>query len=85
MEYRMSPEIADDLRAQGMAAIACWLERDKQGWDAVVGSDEEAAVLLPICISELCTALERLTGPADLRHQVSSWLDEHRRRLREAA
>ena len=31
-----------------MAAIACWLECDNAGFGAAVGSDEEAAVLLPV-------------------------------------
>jgi hypothetical protein len=59
----MHPDLEDDLRAQAMAAIACWIHRDQPGFDALVGSDEEAAVLLPICIGELITALEHLVGP----------------------
>ena len=81
MDISMPAEIRDDLRAQAMAAIACWLERDKAGFDAVVGSDQEAAVILPVVIGELGTALEQLTSPMDLRREVSSWLEEHRARL----
>jgi hypothetical protein len=57
------------------------LERDKEGFNAVIGSDEEAAVLLPVVISELTTALEHLTSPRQLRQEMSSWLDEHCARL----
>jgi len=64
-----------------MAAIHAWLVRDKAGFDAVVSSDEEAAVLLPVVISELASALEHLTSPQQLRREVSAWLDEHRARL----
>jgi hypothetical protein len=60
-----------------MASIACWLERDLAGFNAVAGTDEEAACLLPVVLGELCRALERLVGPADLR-QVAGWLDAHR-------
>lgn len=77
----MDTQIADDLRAQAMAAVDCWLRRDKEGFDAVVGSDEEAAVLLPVVIMELATALEALTSPQQLRREVSAWLDEHRARM----
>jgi hypothetical protein len=72
----MAP-VANDLRAQAMAAINCWLQRDKAGFDAGAGTDEEAAVLLPDCIAELAGALERLTAPGELRRQVSGWLDAH--------
>lgn len=80
MKYAMPPEIRDDLRAQAVAAIHAWLGRDKAGFDAVVGSDEEAAVLLPVVIMELATALEHLTSPQQLRREVSAWLHEHRAR-----
>jgi hypothetical protein len=43
--------------------------------DAAAGSDEDAAVWLPVVIGELCSALERLTGPEDLRQQVLYWLE----------
>jgi hypothetical protein len=79
--FTMPPEIRDDLRAQAMAAIACWLERDKAGFDAVVGSDEEAAVQLPVVIGELASALEQLTSPHQLRRETVNWLNEHRARL----
>ena len=49
----MDVEIADDLRARAFAAIAKWIHRDQPGFDAVVGTDEEAAVLLPVVIGEL--------------------------------
>ena len=49
----MDTEIVADLRAQAFAAVAAWLRRDQEGFDGVVGSDEEAAVLLPIVIGEL--------------------------------
>ncbi len=68
--FPMPPEIAIDLRAQAMAAIHAWLLSGKSVFDAVVGSDEEAAVLLPAVIGELCSALERLTSSADLRQQA---------------
>jgi hypothetical protein len=77
-EYTMPPEIVRDERPRAMAAIACWLERDKAGFDAVVGTDEETACLLPVVIGELCGALERLVGLGDLRLQVGAWLDAHR-------
>ena len=84
-EYVMPPEVVADERARAMAAIDCWLKRDEQGFNAVVGSDADAATLLPIAIGELCTALEGLTSAQQLRREVSNWLSEHRRRLSEAA
>jgi hypothetical protein len=52
----------------------------------VAGTDQEAAILLPIAIGELCSALERLTSPSDRRAQVDAWLDAHREgRLGDAA
>lgn len=77
----MDVQIADDLRAEAMAAIACWLRRDQEGFDRVVGNDEEAAALLPICIGKLVTGLERLVGPDEVGRQVNSWLDARRTRL----
>jgi hypothetical protein len=77
----MDTEIVDDLRAQAFAAVAAWLRRDQEGFDGVVGSDEEAAVLLPIVIGELITALERLVGQHEVHKQVDGWLDERRTRL----
>jgi hypothetical protein len=38
-------------------------------------------VLLPICIGELVSALERLVGTAELERQVDAWLDDRRIRL----
>jgi hypothetical protein len=38
-------------------------------------------VLLPVVIGELITALERLVGPAEVRHQIDSWLDDWAARL----
>jgi hypothetical protein len=43
---------------------------------AVVGSDEEAAVLLPVAIGELITALERLVGREEVFPQIDEWLDD---------
>jgi hypothetical protein len=77
----MDTEIVDDLRGQAFAAIACWIHRDQEGFDAVVGSDEEAACLLPVAIDELITALERLVGRDEVHKQVDAWLDERRTRL----
>jgi hypothetical protein len=77
----MDTQIADDLRAQAFAAIACWIRRDQEGFDGVVGSDEEAAVLLPIVIGELISALERLVGPDEVERQVDAWLSERAARL----
>jgi hypothetical protein len=37
--------------------------------------------LLPVCISELITALERCVGPDEVHKQVDQWLDERRTRL----
>jgi hypothetical protein len=37
--------------------------------------------LLPVVIGELAGAIERLTGTADLLHQIDGWLDAHRRGL----
>ena len=77
----MDTEIIDDQRSRAMSAIAAWLRRDQEGFDAVVGTDEEAAVLLPVVIGELATAIERLVGPDELSKQVSDWLDERAARL----
>jgi hypothetical protein len=77
----MDTEIVDDLRSQAMAAIAAWIHRDQEGFDAVVGSDEEAACLLPVVIGELITALERLVGRDEVHKQVDAWLDVRRTRL----
>jgi hypothetical protein len=57
------------------------LHRDKDGFDAVAGTDAEAAVLLPVAIGELITALERCVGPHELHKQVDQWLDARRERL----
>jgi hypothetical protein len=51
------------------------------GFDAIVGSDQEAAVLLTICIGELVSALERLVGTAELERQIDAWWDDRRIRL----
>jgi hypothetical protein len=77
----MHPAITDNLRSQGFAAIAAWLRRDQEGFDSIVGSDEEAAVLLPVVIDELVSALERLVGPDELERQIDGWLDERAARL----
>ena len=53
----------------------------RRGFDSVVGSDEEAACLLPVAIDELITALERLVGRDEVHKQVDAWLDERRTRL----
>ena len=75
----MDVEIADDLRAQG---IRCNRLLDPpRGFDGVVGSDEEAAVLLPVVIGELVSALERLVGPDKVARQVDEWLDQRAARL----
>jgi hypothetical protein len=52
-----------------------------RGFDGVVGSDEEAAVLLPVVIGELVSALERLVGPDKVARQVDEWLDQRAARL----
>ena len=57
IDIPMPTEIVEDERARAIAAVACWLRRDKEGYDQVVGTDEEAACLLPVVISELITAL----------------------------
>ena len=77
----MHPVIIDDVRAQAMAAIAAWLRSDQEGFDRVVGSDEEAAALLPVVIGELVTGLERLVGPDEVSRRVNVWLDARRARL----
>jgi hypothetical protein len=77
----MHTETVDDLRAQAMSVIACWLRRDQEGFDIIVGSDQDAAVLLPVCIGELISALERLVGPDEVRRQIDEWLDIRRTRL----
>jgi hypothetical protein len=77
----MHPVIIEDQRARAMAVINCWLQRDKEAFDMAAGDDEEAAEILPVVIGELCTALERLTSPGDLRQQVAGWLDAHREGL----
>jgi hypothetical protein len=53
-------------------------EEFEEGFDGVVGSDEEAACLLPVVISELVTGLERLVGRAEVEAQINGWLDEGR-------
>jgi hypothetical protein len=64
-----------------IAAIACWIRRDQEGFDGVVGSYQEAVVLLPVVIGELISALERLVGPDEVARQVDEWLDIRRTRL----
>jgi hypothetical protein len=75
------PEITDDLRSRAFAAIAAGLRRDQEGFDVVFGSDEEAAVLLPVVIGELIGALERCVGRDEVRHQIDAWLDKRAARL----
>jgi hypothetical protein len=77
----MHPVIIEDRRARAMAVINAWLQRDQEGFDIAAGDDEEAAEILPVVIGELCTAIERLTSPGDLRQQVNAWLNEHAARL----
>jgi hypothetical protein len=63
-----------------VGGLPAWLVRDKSGFDAVVGSDEDAAVLLPVCTGELAGALEKLVGTEELERQIGAWLDERRDR-----
>jgi hypothetical protein len=72
----MHTETVDDLRSQAFAAISAWIRRDQEAFDCVVGTDEEAAVLLPVVIGELVSALERSVGPAEVRRQVDQFLDQ---------
>jgi hypothetical protein len=37
--------------------------------------------LLPVCIGEFVTGLERLVGPDEVRRQIDGWLDERAARL----
>ena len=67
----MPPEIVEDQRARAMAVINAWLQRNQEGFDIAAGDDEEATKILPVVIGELCTAIERLTIPGDLRQQVT--------------
>ena len=47
----------------------------RRGFDSVVGSDEEAACLLPVVISELVTGLERSVGRAEVEPQITvGWM-----------
>jgi len=62
-------------------AVAAFIHRDQQGFDAVVGTDAEASMLLPVVISQLVSALERLAGPVEVHAQADAWLDERRTRL----
>ena len=57
------------------------IRRDKEGFDGAVGSDEEAACLLPIVIVVLITALERLVGPDEVARQIDGWLEERGTRV----
>jgi hypothetical protein len=77
----MDVQIADDLRAQAFAAIAAWIRRDQEGFDAVAGMDQEAAVLLPVVIGELVSALERCVGPLEVHRQVEERLSGRAARL----
>jgi hypothetical protein len=77
----MPPEIIDDQRARAMAVIAAWLRRDKEGFDGLLGDDEEAAEILPVVIGELVTGLDRLVGRAEVEAQVHGWLDERAARF----
>jgi hypothetical protein len=49
--------------------------RPGQFRQCVAGGDAEAAVLLPVPIGELITALERLVGPDEVARQVDGWLE----------
>jgi hypothetical protein len=76
MDPDLISAIVDDHRSRAMAAVACWLRRDLDGYDAVVGVDEddESATLMPIVIGELCTGLQRLVGEDELLAQIDAWL-----------
>ena len=77
----MDVQIADDLRAQAFAAIGAWIHRDQEGFDAVVGPDEDAAVLLPVVIGELVSALEISWGRDRVHREVDEWLERRAARL----
>lgn len=82
-DISLPPEIVDDLRAQAFAAISCWVHRDQEGFDAVVAGEE--AILLPIVIGELITALERILSPDEVIRQVDGFLEIWRTRLGSSA
>ena len=49
--------------------------------NSLAGDDEEAALLLPVVIGALMTALQRLVGTDELQRQVGDWLNERRDHL----
>jgi hypothetical protein len=77
----MDVQIADDLVCAGFRRDRLLAPPRPESFDGAVGSDEEAAALLPICIGELVTGLERLVGPDEVSRQVNGWLDARRTRL----
>ena len=50
--------------------------------NSFASDDEEAALLLPVVIGELMTALQRLVGTDELQRQVGDWLNERRDQFR---
>jgi hypothetical protein len=76
----MPPEIWDGLAApsvssrRGYAAIRWRL-------NSFASNDEEAALLLPVVIGELMTALQRLVGTDEHQRQVGDLLNERRDQL----
>jgi hypothetical protein len=53
--------------------------------NSFASDDEEAALLLPVVIGELMTALQRLVGTDELQRQVGDWLYERRGPVGKAA
>jgi hypothetical protein len=51
------------------------------GADAVVGNGDEGAVLQPVVIGELITALERVVCREEVFRQIDDWLDDRAGRL----
>ena len=49
--------------------------------NSFAGDDEEAALLLPVLIGELMTALQRLVGTDELQRPVGDWLNERQDHL----
>ena len=77
----MPPEIWDELgaRAFGVVARGCAVIRWRL--NSLAGDDEEVALLLPVVIGELMSALQRLVGTDELQRQVGDWLNERRDQL----
>jgi hypothetical protein len=55
--------------------------RVRGGFDGVVSSDEEAACLLPVVISELVTGWSGWLAALRFEAQINGWLDERAARL----